>query len=277
MKENAYAKINLAMDVFNIREDGYHDIHSIMTPIDFYDELEITPAVSDTFLCNRAFIRWNSHNSIYKMIEAVREKCGIEGHYAVRLRKMIPLQAGLGGGTADAAATLKILQKLHHLELSREEIIELCLKVGADVPFNYFNTPAIVSGIGDVIEPFRMAKRYNVLLVKPRSGISTKEAYEKLDMDSCDHPDILALKKALEEGSDIHGLLGNSLEEPALKLNRDIRGVKEKLESYGVGEVLMSGSGSTVFCISEDAAALRRIADDLSGSRLYVRYTKTLN
>ncbi len=277
MKENAYAKINLAIDVFNIREDGYHDIRSIMTPIDFYDELEISLAASDTFLCNRAFIRWNPRNSIYKMIEAVKEKYAMKCHYAVRLRKVIPLQSGLGGGTADAAAALKILQKLHGLELSREEIIELCMKVGADVPFNYFNTPAIVSGIGDVIEPFQMAKRYDILLVKPRSGISTKEAYEKLDMNSCNHPDIPALKKALEEGRNIHGLLGNSLEEPALKLNGEIREVKRKLESYGIGEVLMSGSGSAVFCISEDAGALRSIADDLSNSRLYVRYTKTLN
>ena len=277
MKDRAYAKINLSLDVFNVREDGYHDILSVMLPIDFYDELEIEIAKEDKFICNRPFIRYNEKNSICKMISLVKERYGIEDHHRIVLKKVIPTQAGLGGGTADAASTLRILQKMYDLSLSRDEIIDLCVKVGADVPFNYFNTPSVVSGIGDGIAPFSLKKQYCVLLVKPRSGVSTREAYETLDMGICDHPDIEALKKALENGDSIRGLLGNSLEQPALVLNKDIRRIKEKLESYRIGEVLMSGSGSTVFCIGEDEEEILKIYEDLKGGRDYLRFTKTLN
>ena len=276
MKDRAYAKINLSLDVFNIREDGYHDLCSIMVPIDFYDELEIIPDLRDSFTCNKRFIRYNENNSIYKMITLMKEHYDIADHHRIGLKKVIPTQAGLGGGTADAASVLRIFKKLYHLDLNKEEIIDLCLKVGADVPFNYFNTPAVVKGIGDVIEPFDMAKKYYVLLVKPRSGVSTREAYQKLDMEICDHPDILSLKKALENGEPLTGLLGNSLEQPALLLNEDIRKVKERLEGYRCGEVLMSGSGSTVFCISEEEREIKAIYEDLRGENLYVRFTATL-
>ncbi len=276
MKDRAYAKINLSLDVFNIREDGYHDISSIMIPIDFYDELEIAIADEDSFVCSRPFIRYNENNSIRKMITVLKEKYGIKDHHSIRLQKVIPTQAGLGGGTADAASALRIFQKLYHLDMSREEIIDFCLKVGADVPFNYFNVPAVVSGIGDVIEPFSMKKQYYVLLVKPKSGISTREAYQMLDMKICDHPDIGKLKKILIEGGDISGLPGNSLEQPALLLNDDIRRVKEELKSFHTGEVLMSGSGSTVFAISEDHAAIKDLFWTFRSRDYYVRFTKTL-
>ena len=276
MKERAYAKINLSLDVFNIREDGYHELSSIMLPIEFYDELEIDIADEDSFDCNRRFIRWNEKNSIYKMISLLKEKYDIHDHYRITLKKMVPTQAGLGGGTADAAATLRIFERLYGLRPSRDEIISICAKVGADVPFNYFNVPAIVSGIGDGIEPFRLKKPYYILLAKPRSGVSTKEAYDNLDMKICDHPDIQALRKALENGDPIKGLLGNSLEQPAFLLNKDILKVKELLKSFKCGEVLMSGSGSTVFCISEDRSKIAALFDALKGNDLYLRFTKTL-
>ena len=108
MKDRAYAKINLSLDVFNIREDGYHDLLSIMLPIDFYDELEISIDTQDSFSCNRRFIRYNEKNSIYKMISLIKERYGIKDHHKIVLNKVIPTQAGLGGGTADAASTLRI-------------------------------------------------------------------------------------------------------------------------------------------------------------------------
>ncbi len=276
MKDRCYAKINLSLDVFDIREDAYHDIRSVMVPIDFYDELEIEAASEDSFECSRPFIRYNEHNSIYQMIALLKEKYDISDHHKISLKKVIPTQAGLGGGTADAASVLRIFRKMYHLDMDREQVIDLCLKVGADVPFNYFNVPAVVSGIGDVIEPFQMKKQYYVLLVKPRSGVSTREAYELLDMDKCDHPNIDALKEALIKGEPIGGLLGNSLEEPALKLNEDIGRIIGELSGRDCEGVLMSGSGSTVFCIDEDHLKIRRLYESLRGSDHYVRFTKTL-
>ena len=276
MKERAYAKINLSLDVFNVREDGYHDIRSIMLPIDFYDELEIKIAEEDSHSCNRLYLPFDERNSILKMIGILKERYDLKDHYAISLNKQIPTKAGLGGGTADAAATLKIFEKLYDLHLSREEIIGICLKVGADVPFNYFNTPALVSGIGDVIEEINVKKTYPVLLVKPRSGVSTKEAYDLLDMGKCDHPDIDGLKKILENGEDLTGHLGNSLEQPAMLLNRQILRIINSLKDLGAKNILMSGSGSTVFCIEEDEGKIRELSKAMEGSENYVRFTRTL-
>lgn len=277
MIDRAYAKINLSLDVFNIREDGYHDINSIMIPIRFYDELEIRIQDHDEYECNKPFIHFNEYNSIIKMIDILKRRYGITDHYYIKLDKLIPIKAGLGGGTADAASTLRIFQKMYNLQMSDEEIIEICTSVGADVPFNYYNVPAIVSGIGDRIEKIDLAKEYYVLLVKPKSGVSTRAAYEMLDMDKCDHPDIERLRKALESGDDIHGLLGNSLEQPALLLNEEIDTIIKKLKSYMIGDVLMSGSGSTVFCISEDEQQIRYLYQQFKSSRYFVRFTRTMS
>ena len=276
MKDRAYSKINLSLDVFNVREDGYHDIKSIMIPIDFYDVVEIRKDKEDSFTSNISFLKMNEHNSIFKMINLVRERYGIEDHFSVNLTKRVPTQAGLGGGTADAASTLRILKRMYNLDLSFEEIRDLCIKVGADVYFNYYNTPAIVEGIGDILTPIKMAKDYYVLLVKPRSGVSTKAAYETLDMNICDHPDIDALRNALEKGTSIEGLIGNSLEQPSLILNKDIESIKKYLLGLGAKNVLMSGSGSTVFCISEDKQEIEKLYRLLKGSKNFVRTVKTM-
>ena len=276
MKERAYAKINLSLDVFNVREDGYHDIRSIMLPIGFYDELEIDIAGEDSHHCNRSYLPFDERNSIVKMIGILKERFSLKDHYRISLNKQIPTKAGLGGGTADAAATLKIFERLYGLDLAEEEIIEICLNVGADVPFNYFNVPALVSGIGDKIEKINVKKSYPLLLVKPRSGVSTKEAYELLDMEKCDHPDIDKLRRILESGEDLSSHLGNSLEQPAVLLNRRIPLIKKQLEDLGGKNVLMSGSGSTVFCIDEDEGKIRKLYEAMRGKGYYVRFTRTL-
>ena len=277
MKDRAYAKINLSLDVFNIREDGYHDIRSIMLPIDFYDELEINKADKDSYWCNKSYIRFNEHNSIIKMISILKDKYHITDHHDVKLNKCVPIKAGLGGGTADGASVLRIFKRMYKLDISDEEIKDICLKVGADVPFNYYNYPAMVSGIGDEIEKIDVLKEYYVLIVKPKLGVSTKQAYELLDMERCDHPDIDRLKQALEKGETIEGLLGNSLEQPSMLLNKDIEIIKNKMKEFGGKNILMSGSGSAVFCIDEDKECIRRLYDAFKNSKYYVRFTKTLN
>ena len=277
MKQRAYAKINLSLDIFNVRENGYHDLNSIMLPIDFYDELEISVSEKDEYRCNRHYIRNSKENSVIKMIQILKERYSLNDHYSIVLNKQIPTQAGLGGGTADAAAALRIMRKIHRLKMSDDEIKEICMLVGADVPFNYYNVPAVVSGLGEEIEEIALKKTYYVLLVKPWSGVSTKQAYELLDLDKCDHPDILKLKEALINGECIDGLLGNSLEQPAFQLNSDIVKVKEQLTAAGARNVLMSGSGSTVFCIDEDRDEIRKIAQQMKDSGYYLRFTRTLN
>ena len=277
MKDRAYAKINLSLDVFNIREDGYHDLKSIMIPINFYDELIIDKNDKDVFDCNKNYIRFDDNNSVKKMIDIFRQEFNINDCFKVYLNKCIPTRAGLGGGTSDGASALRILKRMYKLDINDEKIIKMCLKVGADVPFNYYNVPSLVSGIGDKIEPFKLKKEYYVLLIKPKLGVSTKKAYELLDMDTCDHPDIDKLKVALENGENINGLLGNSLEQAATLLNKDISKIKKELVESGARNVLMSGSGSTVFCIDEDKQLINNLYQRFKNSVYYVRFCKTLN
>ena len=276
MKDRAYAKINLALDVFNVRDDGYHDIKSIMIPINFYDELEIRVVDNDEYICNKPYIKFNEKNSIIKMIDIVKDKYNINDHFYINLRKSIPTQAGLGGGTSDAGSALRILKKIYRLDLSKQEERDICVAVGADVLFNYYNKPAVVEGIGDIITPIQVKKKYHVLLVKPFKGVSTKQAYDNLNMDICDHPNIDILKKSLEEGTCIDGLMSNSLEQPSLLLNKDVKIIKDLLIDNGCKNVLMSGSGSCVFAISEDEEEIKRLNEQVKNSKYFTRLTSTL-
>ena len=276
MKDRAYAKINLALDVFNVRDDGYHDIKSIMIPINFYDELEIRVVDVDEYICNKPYIKFNEKNSIIKMIDIVKDKYNINNHFYINLRKSIPTQAGLGGGTSDAGSALRILKKLYRLDLSKQEERDICVAVGADVLFNYYNKAAVVEGIGDIITPIEVKKKYHVLLVKPFKGVSTKQAYDNLNMDICDHPNIDILKKSLEEGTCIDGLMSNSLEQPSLLLNKDVKIIKDLLIDNGCKNVLMSGSGSCVFAISEDEEEIKRLNEQVKNSKYFTRLTSTL-
>ena len=276
MKDRAYAKINLALDVFNVRDDGYHDIKSIMIPINFYDELEIRVVDNDEYICNKPYIKFNEKNSIIKMIDIVKDKYNINNHFYINLRKSIPTQAGLGGGTSDAGSALRILKKLYRLDLSKKEERDICVAVGADVLFNYYNKAAVVEGIGDIITPIEVKKKYHVLLVKPFKGVSTKQAYDNLNMDICDHPNIDILKKSLEEGTCIDGLMSNSLEQPSLLLNKDVKIIKDLLIDNGCKNVLMSGSGSCVFAISEDEEEIKRLNEQVKNSKYFTRLTSTL-
>ena len=276
MKQRAYAKINLSLDVFGVREDGYHELNSIMLPVNFYDLLEIDIAEKDSYECNWHYIRYNEHNSIYKMISVLKDRYDIKDRHRIVLHKSIPIQAGLGGGTADAAAALKLFEKLYGIKPDKEEIRDICISVGADVLFNYYNVPAQVKGIGDIIEPIWLKKPYYVLLVKPKTGISTAKAYQELDLETCAHPDIEKLRKALEEGDDFSGLIGNSLQDVAQSMSSDIKEVIDRLNGLGAPDVLMSGSGSTVFSISEDRQRILDLYNMVKNDSYYARFGKIM-
>ena len=272
MKDKAYAKVNLALDVFNVRENGYHDIKSIMVPLDFYDEIEINISDKDSYVCN-VDLEYNENNTIYKMIKLLNKKFNLNDHYEINVTKRIPAQAGLAGGTSDGASVLRIFEKLYNLNLSKQEIKELCLAVGADVLFNYYNKPALVSGIGDELEFIDIKKDYYVLLVKPNTGVSTKQAYDLLDMNKCDHPDVEALKNNLINGLEIKSLLANSLEEPALKLNEDIKNIKKEILKY-TDIAIMSGSGSTLFSIDDNKETIKNVYSKLNHLDCFVEYAQ---
>ena len=278
MKERAYAKINLCLDVVGQREDGYHELKMIMVPIDFYDMLEMRPAKTTTLSLNRYFLPVNEKNTVIKAIRVLRERYGFRQEFECMLTKHIPTQAGLAGGSADAAAAIRILNRMLNLKMSRADIIDCAKQVGADVPFCCLNQPALVEGIGDIITPFECHPDFSLLLVKPRIGISTKVAFENMDPAKTVHPDCEAMRRALiaDDYPGILKALGNSLEEVSLRMVDEIRIVKQKMKELGFDGVLMSGSGSTVFGITRDPSLCSSAGETMKQQGYFVRMTKML-
>ncbi len=279
MKERAYAKINLCLDVVRRREDGYHDLRMIMVPVDFYDVLELVPSAETTMSLNRSYLPVNDKNTVIKAIHIMQERCGITQNFACTLQKHIPTQAGLAGGSADAAAAIRIINRMLNLNLPQEELIDIAKEVGADVPFCLISRPALVEGIGEILHPFECSSDFGILLVKPRRGVSTKAAFGGLDFDTIEHPDVDGMKTALETG-DYQGMiqrLGNSLEEVSLKLVEEIRDVKEAMLDLGFDGVLMSGSGSTVFGITKSPHLLRNASGIMRANGYFVRMTRIID
>lgn len=276
MKDRAYAKINLCLDVVKRRDDGYHELRMIMVPLQFYDVLDIEISNEMSLECNASYLPLNEKNTIIKAINVLREEYGFKENFKIELRKHIPTQAGLAGGSADAAATIRIVKRLLKLDMNYHKMISLAKKVGADVPFCCVNKPAFVSGIGEKLDTFEMASDLHILLVKPFHGVSTKLAFELLDFETAIHPNCKKMKDALIK-NDYEGIincLGNTLEQSAFQIVPEIQVIKEKMLELGMDGVLMSGSGSTVFGITKSEEILDAVAEEMRKVSSFIRKTK---
>ena len=252
MKVKAYAKLNLCLNVVGRLPDGYHDLNMIMVPIDLFDTIDLSFDVETTIQANRRYLPNDERNTIIKVINGLRASYGFNDQFRIKLNKNIPSQAGLGGGSADAAIVIKTLNALLDLKMSLTEMMDFGKTIGADVPFCIMNKPAYVSGIGEQIEPFSFICPFYLFLVKPRKGVSTKLAFENLDYDKLMHPNAKRLKDELI-ACDYDGIIanmGNDLEQSALKLVPEIAKLKQELLDFGFDHALMSGSGSTVFALT---------------------------
>ncbi len=277
MKERAYAKINLCLDVVKGRKDGYHDLR--MVPIDFYDVLEMTRAEETSLRLNRSYLPVDEKNTVIKAISVLRDMYHFDSEYACVLEKHIPTQAGLAGGSADAAAAIRMLNRMEHLHMTRNDMVKAARSVGSDVPFCVLNQPALVEGTGEVIEPFVCHPDFHVLLVKPKRGVSTALAFQKFDeLETPVHPDVDGMRQALIEG-DYAGVvrrLANSLEDVSMDLVPEIKKVKQELTDFGFDGVLMSGSGSTVFGITQSRRLLNDACDTMRQRGYFTRMTRIL-
>lgn len=276
MKDRAYAKINLSLNITGVREDGYHTLESIFLPIDFFDTLEIKKADKMSYSCNNKYIKFNESNTVVKAIELMKKEYDIKDNFEIYLDKHLPMQAGLAGGSTDASSVIRILDKMYNLNISKEKAVELTSKIGADVTFTYFSKPAFVSGVGENIELIEVKEKYYCLIAKPSKGVSTKACYEAMDLNTCPHPDINALRNALKNGEDIIPLLGNSMEPAAINLVPVIKRLKNRIVELGADFALMSGSGSSVFTLSKDAELIERLSNELKKEGYFTRYTKIL-
>jgi len=255
MYVKAPAKINLYLDVLGKRDNGYHDLDMVMLPLELHDtiDFEHLPNARYTHIvCDTIERQVINHNSIYRMHEVLARDYDFRLNYIIRVHKEIPIYAGMGGGSSNAAAAFRFFKKHGRLKLTEEQETEIALKVGADVPFCIKNIPAHVEGIGEKVTPIKLKKQYHVLIVKPKQGLSTKDVFGECDKYELKHGNVQDVIKALESGDDtlLAKAMFNSLEEVSMNLCPEIREVKEMFKKDGFKCVLMTGSGSCVYALT---------------------------
>ena len=257
MTFRARAKINLGLDVLRRREDGYHDLRMIMQTVGLYDQLtmRVTRDPRIRIMTNLSYLPVNEDNLIYKACLLLKEEFELEEGVVVDLEKRIPVAAGLAGGSSDAAAALVGMNILFNLGLSRQQLMERGVKIGADVPYCILRGTALAEGIGEKLTPLCPPPAMSVVLVKPNIHVSTKYVYTHLHLDeTTQHPDIDGQIEALRNGSAdrlIQGM-GNVLETVTIPEYPIIARLKEQLLQMGAQGAMMSGSGPTVFALFSD-------------------------
>ena len=254
LTRKAYAKINLGLDVLRRREDGYHEVKMIMQTVDIYDVLTFVKAPAGVFhlSVDSAQIPDDDNNLVLKAARLLFATAGIDAGVEVTLQKNIPVAAGMAGGSTDAAATLIGLNALYDLRFTTEQLQEIGVKLGADIPYCIMGGTALSQGIGEILRPLPAPPRAHLVIAKPDLMISTKYVYENLHANSLKvHPNIDGMIEALsnQDLTKMCSLMGNVLETVTEKENPIITQIKDLMKEQGATGALMSGSGPTVFSI----------------------------
>ena len=281
--EIIHAKINLALNVYDKRDDGYHNIDMVAIPLALHDiiELETLPRGYETFITSDdASLPTDESNLTFIALNRLREHYQIKQNFMMHIYKRIPMNAGLGGGRANAAAVMNVLLKLIKEKPSYEKLIQIARSTGGDVAFCLFNKPARCKGIGEELEFIKVKKKYYILLIKPMEGVSTARAFN--DYDNLDpkpeKSNIARLVEALEKGDDevIAQEMKNGLQESAAKLVPEIVTLVNKLKEDGFPLSMMSGSGSTVFAMSTDKKKILEESKKFDKEKYQIIITSTL-
>lgn len=269
----AYGKINLGLDVLGRRSDGYHEVKMIMQSVKLFDNLIMTKTNNPgiTIKTNLGFLPTNENNLVYKAISVLREEFNIKEGVNVELNKYIPVAAGMAGGSADCAAALYGMNLLFELGLSKQDLMDRGVKLGADVPYCILRGTALSEGIGEVLSKLPAMPKCYILIAKPPINVSTKLVYEKLDAQLINsHPNIDGIITGLEEGN-IHEIadnMGNILEVVTVKEYPIIDDIKKAMIELGAINSLMSGSGPTVFGLFEDISIAKKAAKVIRNRKL---------
>ncbi|KJS23288.1 MAG: hypothetical protein VR72_01770 [Clostridiaceae bacterium BRH_c20a] len=277
----AYAKINLILDVLGKRPDGYHEVEMIMQAISLYDRITIKPGNGISITTNHPLIPLDERNLAYQAAEVlIKEYPDIPG-VEINIEKNIPMEAGLAGGSTDAAAVLIGMNAMFSLKMDNIELLERGAQLGSDVPFCILGATALAKGRGEIIEEVAQCPKLWVVLVKPNFGVKTKEVYQNLMLSSISsHPDLAGYLDALQVG-DVPYLLNkiaNVLEYSTFKLYPQVKELKEALKALGAKSLLMSGSGPTIYALFASQEAADTFASDVrKGCTYQVWVAHTLN
>ncbi len=280
--ERAPAKINLGLDVLYKREDGYHELEMIMASIDLADRLSFKKIPDNKIVIetNSGFLPTDRKNNIFQAVEAMQKKYDFNEGVHVTLQKNIPVAAGLGGGSSDAAATFRGINRLFNLNASIEDMTKLATPIGTDIPFCLKGETALVTGLGEIVMPLnRPMPQCWVVLVKPKISVSTPRVFSKIDVETLPHPDISSLKKSIEQNdyAEMTKYLGNSLEAYTTTKFPIVQMIKDKMIDFGADAAVMSGSGPTVLALCEKHSRALHIANSLKGFCQEVYVVRTLN
>ena len=260
----SYAKINLCLNITGKRKDGYHELDMVMVPISLHDSLvvDLLKKSPDNFVTVDDFsIGSFNYNLATFSIDKLRSIYHFDEKFRILIHKVIPIQAGLGGGSSNAACALRAVNDMLDLGASDEELMEIGKTLGCDIPFFVKCKPARCRGLGEILEPIEIKNNYYVLIVKPEAGCSTREVYataDSMDLPVCNVENVI---KALKEGDDdlLAASMGNALQAPAISLVPQIQTIIDELRDCGLKIVQQTGSGSAVFALSTDKKLLQRV------------------
>lgn len=254
----ARAKINLGLDVCRRLENGYHEVKMVMQTVDIYDELEFKKRNDPDIILSvnsRDYLGDLENNLIFKAAKLMREWYNISQGIEIKLRKNIPVAAGMAGGSTDAAATMIAINEMFELGLSKEELMERAVSLGADIPFCILGGTALAQGIGEKLISLPAPPKASLLVVKPPIMVPTKWVYENLHLDKIEkHPDIDGMIDALKEGN-LRGIterMENVMESVTEQAYPIITDIKKMMLGNGALNAVMSGSGPSIFGVFLD-------------------------
>lgn len=267
--EKAPAKINLTLDVLYKRPDNFHEVEMVMTTVDLADRIslrtieqgQIVIKTSDSFIPN------DRRNLAYQAAEIVMKKYNITEGVEITIEKSIPAAAGLAGGSSDAAATLRGVNRLWKLGLSMDELAQLGAQIGSDIPFCVHGGTALATGRGEKIEKLPSPPNCWVILAKPAISVSTASVYGAFNIENVAHPNTTAMIDALaaKDYRKMCQTLENALESVTMSLYPEVHMLKEQMIKFGADAALMSGSGPTVFGFVDSESRVSRVYNGLRG------------
>ena len=280
IKIKSPAKINLGLKVIGKRSDGYHNIETIFQMVSLYDDITLTESDTGiTLHSNNRDIPLNGKNLTYKAAYLLRERTGVKKGVKIEIDKNIPISAGLGGGSSNAAATLLGLNYIWELRLSKEDLLSIARLLGADVPFFLSGVRAFGTGRGDELQILSVTSKFYVILLNPGISMSTEWVYKNLKLELTKGRKNISIKKFISEKREVEDLaviLFNDLESVVIEKYEVIGRMKDVLLSAGAYGALMSGSGSTVFGIFKDYNLAKQVGEMLKRDEWSLFLAETL-
>lgn len=267
--EKAPAKINLSLDVLGLRPDGYHDVRMVMTTIDLADRVECEAVAEDviTLHASAPYVPVDTRNFAFQAAYLIKKKYAIKEGVELTLKKRIPVAAGLAGGSSDAAAAIRALNRLWKIGMTDQEMLDIAVEIGSDVAFCLRGGTALATGRGEIIEQLPPMPACWVILIKPDVSVSTAQIYRDWDQKSAVHPNVDAMIDAIRRSDfpDICNQLGNTLEAVTMGKVAEIARIKSHMHQIGAEGILMSGSGPTVFGLTQKESRMQRLFNGMKG------------